>query len=104
MNFDINATIQQMLNAMKTEAAGDWSKIKDTSNSFLQGHKQRLQLLANQRLHNEIDDDFLKERLKDEQDILEAEFVCEKLLVKSSAQQVINAAFAVLEDTITNLL
>ncbi len=43
MNFNINAIIQQMLNAMKTEAAGGWDKIKNASTSFLEAHKQRLE-------------------------------------------------------------
>jgi hypothetical protein len=104
MSLDINAAIQQMLNAMKTEAAGSWDKIKDASNSFLQGHKLRLKQLADQRLNNEIDDDFLKARLQDEQDILKAEIVSEKILAEAAAEKIINSAFAVLENTIMNAL
>ncbi len=104
MSLNINTTIQQMLNAMKTEAAGGWDKIKDASNSFLQAHKQRLQQLADQRLNNEIDDDFLKARLADEEDILKAELIAEKIITESAAQQAINAAFSVLETAILNAL
>ncbi len=55
-------------------------------------------------MKNEIDADFLKERLADEQDILKAELISEKILTESAAQQVINAAFGVLETAIISAL
>src|SRR5213082_1614157 len=100
MNFDINAIIKEMLEAVKNEVANNWDKIKDTASDFLQGHKDRLQELAAARISGEIDDEFLKKRLADEEDNLKAELLAEKIIAESAAQQAANAAIDVLSKAV----
>jgi hypothetical protein len=100
MNFDINDAINQMTGAIEDKLQGDWSAIQSTVVDFFNDSKNRLAILANQRINKEIDDDFLNERLGDEKDMLQADFDALKIIAKSDAQQAINAAFDILQDAI----
>jgi hypothetical protein len=100
MSFDINATVAQMLQAIKDSVQNDWSKIKDSTPGFLEDRKLRLEILANQRLNKEIDDVFLKEQLQDEADVLKAELLALKIIAKATAQNAANAAIDVLTKAI----
>jgi hypothetical protein len=104
MNFDINATIAQMVDAVKGVLKNDWNNIQDSATGFFNDHKQRLETLATQRVNGEIDDDFLKARLEDEKDILTAEIDAVKIVAKSMAQQAANAAMDVLQKAVASAI
>lgn len=98
--FNIDDTIKLMVKAIKDEVANKWSLVKDSANDFLQDHKYRLEELATARINGDIDDDFLQRRLADEEDILKAELLAERIIAKSIAQQAANAAMDVLSKAI----
>ena len=100
MNFDINATLSQMLDAIKGIVKNDGYEIEDNAADFFNDRKERLQTLAIQRLNGEIDDAFLKDRLMDEQDILLAEIDAAKIVAKSVAQVAANAAIDIFQKAI----
>src|SRR4051812_2846037 len=100
MNFDINSTLTQMLQAIKDVVKNDWNKISESATDFFEDRKERLHTLATQRLNGEIDDNFLQRRLDDEKDILRAELDAEKILAKAMAQNAANAAIDVLSKAI----
>ena len=104
MGLDINATITDMLNAIKASVQSDWDNIKDSTSSFLNDHKARLEKLAIERINNEIDDDYLKDSLSDEVDILKVNLLSEKIIAESAAQNAANAAIGVLQKAIETAL
>ncbi len=73
MSIDINEIIAQMIGAIKGEVKKDFGLVKSTVNDFMQRKKERLALLASLRLDNQINDHDFKQRLKNEELILEAE-------------------------------
>jgi hypothetical protein len=97
MPFDINQTLNEMLQAIKTNLGEGWNKVKDTANDFLQSRKERLELLADLRINNELENEFFLKRLADEKKILESELHALAVLSKSIAQKAANAAIDVLE-------
>jgi hypothetical protein len=101
MTFDIKAITDQMLQAVKDTVKGDWSKIQDSATGFISDHQDRLEMLGNQRLHNEIDDDFLQKRIKDEESLFQAELDATEIISKTIAQEAANAALDVLSKAIS---
>jgi hypothetical protein len=104
MQFDINEVITNMANAIKGSVANDWNFIKDDVQSYLSDRKGRLQRLADRRIKNQITDEFLAERLADENDMMVSELYSLKLISKVMAQNAVNAAIGVLTDAINAAL
>ena len=104
MNFDINEIIAQMIGAIKGEVRNDWDIVKSTVNGFLQSKKERLELLASLRLANQINDQDFKQRLKNEELILEAELHAIAIIAKVTAQNAANAAIDVLSQAVSKAL
>jgi hypothetical protein len=101
MDFDINEILADMLNAVEGEVKDNWKNVKDAASTFLQYRKERLSLLAELRLNNEIDQDFFERRLADEAKILESELHSIAIISKAIAQKAANAAIEVLQKAIT---
>jgi hypothetical protein len=89
-----------MLKAIKDNVKKNWRKIKNTAADFLQDRKDRLKILADQKMNGEIDEEFFQKRLQDEKDILKAELLAEKIIAESIAQNAANAALNVFEKAI----
>jgi len=100
MDFNIDATLKDMLAAIEGKLSADWAQIKDIATGFFNDSKQRLQTLAEARINNDISDNFLQKRLADEKNLQQANFDTLKIIAKSDAQQAINAAFDILQDAI----
>ena len=100
MDFNIDATLKDMLEAIEGKLSADWAKIKDIATGFFNDSKLRLETLAEARINNEISDSFLQKRLADEKNLQQANFDTLKIIAKSDAQQAINAAFDILENAI----
>jgi len=100
MNIDINAVVSDMLSAIKGTVEGNWKKVESTVNQFLQNRKERLQLLVQLRIDNEIDQDEFDSRLADEKLIIEAELNALAVLSKAIAQNAANAAIAILQKAV----
>jgi hypothetical protein len=96
MDIDINQLLADMLDAIKGVVKDKWTLVKDNAESFLQDKKDRLELLVNMRLANEIQEDFFQNRLNDEKVILESELLSLKIIGESIIQQAANAAIDVL--------
>lgn len=96
MKFDINEVVAEMLGAIKGSVEDDWTAVKDTMNSFMNARKERLKLLAELRIDNEISQNFFEERLKDEEKIISAELHAIAIISKAAAQRAANAALEVL--------
>lgn len=104
IKFDINETMAQMLDAMKSVAKENWKTIKGNANSFLQQRKDRFELLTSLRIANEIKEEFYLKRLKDEKKILESELHSIAIVSKSIAQKAANAAIEVLQDAVSKMI
>jgi len=104
MDFNINEVIADMANAIKTTVSEDWNSVKDDVSSFLTDRKSRLELLADMRIKNEIDQVFFEKRLKDEKDMIASELHSLTLISKVIAQNAANAAIDVLTKAITSAL
>ncbi len=100
MNFNINEVLFQMMNAIKGEVKEDWPLVKDCANKFLQGKKDRLELLVSLRLKNQISQVFFMDRLADEKDHLESELHAIAVIGKVVAQNAANAAILVLQQAV----
>lgn len=104
MNFDINEVISDMLAAIKGSVSEDWGTVKDTMNSFMNTRKERLKLLAELRIDNEISQEFFEKRLKDEEKIVAAELHTIAIISKVTAQNAANAALDVLGKAVKAVL
>ena len=104
MDFNINEVIADMANAIKTTVSEDWNSVKEDVSSFLTDRKSRLELLADMRIKNEIDQVFFEKRLKDEKDMIASELHSLTLISKVIAQNAANAAIDVLTKAITSAL
>lgn len=100
MNFDINETLANMLGAIKNNVAEYWPEVKSSANTFMQSRQERLALLAQFRLSDQITDDDLKSYLQDEKLLLEAELHAIAVITKAIAQNAANAALDVLYSAI----
>jgi hypothetical protein len=96
MNFDINEVLADMLSAIKGTVDDNWSEVKATANQFLQRKKERLELLAELRINNELSQEKFESRLADEKLIVEAELHAIAVVSKAIAQKAANAAIDVL--------
>lgn len=96
MNFDINEVLANMLSAVKGAAEDNWGEVKTTANQFLERKKERLELLAELRINNELSQEKFESRLSDEKLIVEAELHAITVISKAIAQKAANAAIDVL--------
>jgi len=102
--MDFNEVLAEMAQAIKGVVKEDWSVVKSTANDFLQDSKQRWQLLVSMRLNNEISEENFKQRLKNEELIMESNLHAIAIITKAAAQAAANAAIAVLEKAVNTLL
>ncbi|HET9825337.1 MAG TPA: hypothetical protein VFP87_08385 [Chitinophagaceae bacterium] len=102
--MDFNEVIAEMAQAIKGVVKEDWNVVKSTANDLLQDSKQRWQLLVSMRLNNEITEDNFKQRLKNEELILESNLHAIAIITKAVAQAAANAAISVLENAVNKLL
>lgn len=98
--MDINETLADMLGAIKGATLDTWPEVKSIANQFMQDRKERLELLADFRIKNQITDADLKSRLEDEKNLLEAELHTIAIVSKVVAQNAANAAIDVLQKAI----
>jgi hypothetical protein len=78
MGFDMQATLSDMLNAVKDAVAGQWTRSRDCARRALEDEKTFLGRLAEARLAGEIDDGTLAQQVHNERETLAAVFrVCE---------------------------
>jgi hypothetical protein len=96
MNFDINKILADMLSAIKGTVEDNWDEVKTTANQFLQRKKERLELLAELRINNELSQEKFESRLADEKLIVEAELNAIAVISKAIAQKAANAAMDIL--------
>lgn len=102
--MDINEILADMLSAVKASVTDDWKQAKETASEFLQRRKERLELLADMRIQDEITQEFFEKRLNDEADILKAELHSVAILTQAAAQRAANAAIDVLRNAVSALL
>ena len=102
--MDFNEIISEMAQAIKGVVKEDWSVVKGTANDLLNDAKGRLQLLVTMRLDGEISEDNFKQRLKNEELILESNLHAIAIITKAVAQSAANAAINVLEKAVNSLL
>lgn len=102
--MDFNEIMAQMAAAVKAVVKKDWDVVKSTTNDFLMYSKERLQLLVSLRQNNEISEKSFKQRLKNEELLLESDLHAIAIIKKAVAQNAANAAINVLEKAIDKLL
>lgn len=100
MEFDINEILADMLSAIKETVKDNWSEVKSTANKFLERKKERLELLAELRINNELSQEKFESRLADEKLIVEAELHAIAVISKAIAQKAANKAIDVLEKAV----
>ena len=100
MPFDIDLTLNHMLDAVKTCVGKNWDAVKNIVSENMQNRKQRLQMLADMRINGEIDEDGLLSRLDDEKRLMDSELHALSILTKAMAQQAANAAIDVFRKAI----
>lgn len=104
MTFDINATLSDMLNAVKGVVSGEWPKVRDCVKKALAEEQQALEDLAQARLQGEIDDATLAEQLADEKETIKAVLLVCEIMSKKMMQDAANAAIDAFNKAITGAL
>lgn len=102
--IDINQIIAEAKILLQQLYADDYPEVKEAAATYLEDSKQRLILLAQNRLSNEIDDKFMLERLKDEKDIFISELLSFSVIGKAIAQQAANTYIEFLTQKVTEAL
>lgn len=102
--IDINEAVANMLQAIKGSVNEDWNLVKNTANSFFQTRKDRLELISNLRLSNQISQEFFEQTLDDEKKIVESELHAIAIISKVTAQNAANAAIDVLQNAVATAL
>lgn len=100
MAFDINEILADMLKAIKGIVKEDWKEVKSVANQFLQNKKERLELLAQLRIKEDLSEAQFKSYLEDEKLVLEAELHAIAIIKKATAQKATNKALGILEKAI----
>jgi len=96
METEIDALLDGMLSAIQKEAGKNWDRIQGTARQILKNSKNRLELLTEFRLNNQITQKEFESRLEDEKHMLEAGLNTLEVLTKVAVQNAANAAFVVL--------
>ena len=104
MKLDINEILADMLFAIKGTVTENWEEVKSTANQFLQNKKERLELLAELRINNELTQEKFESYLEDEKLVLEAELHAIAVVSKAIAQKATNAAIEVLAKAIKTII
>ena len=104
MELDINEILADMLFAIKGTVTENWEEVKSTANQFLQNKKERLELLAELRINNELTQEKFESYLEDEKLVLEAELHAIAVVSKAIAQKATNAAIEVLVKAIKTIV
>lgn len=92
MGFDIHATLNDMLEAVRKVVGDSWDDVGEYATQVFTDHAETLEELARMRLRNEITHAELKSELEDEKTTLEAELRAMQVLGKAVAQKAANAA------------
>jgi hypothetical protein len=102
--FDLKELLPSMLAAMENELSENFPKIKSYATEFLERRKKRLEALADLRIHGVLNNEEFLDRLKDEEEHLEAELHALAVVNKANAQKAANAALEVLEKAVKTAL
>lgn len=100
MKFDINEVLAEMLSEIRKIVGDNWTEVKSTANKFLERKKERLDLLAELRINNDLTQNQFESRLEDEKLIVEAELHAIAVISKRIAQKSANAALEILEKAV----
>ncbi|MFN0256746.1 hypothetical protein [Pedobacter ureilyticus] len=104
MKFEIGGILEEMLLALRKETGKGWKQIRVVSEQFAELNKDRLQLIAELRLDNELTEEEFLARLEDEKLMLEVQLNTLKVLTKAVVQKAVNAAFKILGDAVSTLI
>ena len=92
MSFNIEAVLEDMLDAIKESTESDWNEIEGYLKEILENEKEVFKTLAEQRIRGEITEEELKSELEDEEDTLKAEFKALEVMTLAATQRAVNAA------------
>ncbi|MBS1781118.1 MAG: hypothetical protein JST70_17460 [Bacteroidetes bacterium] len=104
MAFDVDTVGQDMLVAIKGVLLDRWAASQEAIETFLEGQKKRLKLIADARIEGEIDDEFVEERLSEEKILLQSEMAAIRVISVAAAQQAANAAVGIIQKAIKTAL
>jgi hypothetical protein len=94
--FDIDEVVASMLLGIKDTVEDNWPQVKSILSDFFERRKDRLALLAELRLANDITDEQFDSYVKDEKDVLTAEMHAIAVITKAIAQKAANTAIDIL--------
>ena len=100
MNFNIEEVTINMLNAIKGTVEDNWAEVKEPATQFLNRNKERLALLVDLRLSNELSQEKFESRLEDQKLVLKAQLEALTVISKAIAQKAANAAIDILETAV----
>lgn len=100
MKFDINATLEDMLKAIKVVLGDRWEASQDTVNTMLKQNKERLVMLSDLLISGELTEKRFQSRLEDEKNMIIAQMAAVEIIGKATAQQAINAAIDVFQKAV----
>lgn len=104
IDFDIQATFDQMLDITKKSAGESGKAAKSVAENFLRNRRDRLELLTELRLAGDLDEAKFASRLEDEKLILEAELNALAVFSKSTAQNVAQSAINIFQSAVVKAL
>jgi len=97
----MDAVLADMLAVIKGTVADNWDEVKSTADQMLKRKKERLGLLAELRIKDEISQEKFESRLMDEKLVVEAELNAVAVISKAIAQKAANAAMEILDKAVT---
>jgi hypothetical protein len=92
MSFNIEKTLTDMVKSAGDVLSDQGLKAKGPVEQVLRDHKEALQEIAEARIKGDIDDDDLKDQLKDEQQAFQAGLSMVRAEEKATVQDAMNIA------------
>lgn len=98
--MDWTTITQNMLGAMEEQLGTDWPRMKEAAQTLLQQRQARLAKLAELYSSGALDKKFLKQRLKEEEILLQSELNALAIVSISTLRRAMKATFRVLTQSI----
>jgi hypothetical protein len=104
IKHDIDATIMEMMEAMKSASGNDWTRLRVAALHTLQSRKAQFNYLVVLRVNNEISGDYLLNMLEEEREMMLDELNAEIIISRDKLNEALRMAMKVLEKAIERVL
>lgn len=104
MKFDIDQTLEEMVQAMKEVFDGEYKSLQDFCENVFHTNKDDIRKLGERRISGELSQEKFESKMEDQLDALTTEMLAQTVKIKKLAQEAVNSALEVLYTAVQNAL